>query len=144
MKKLLIAILLFSGSGAMADELVPTKEEKVRTVSQNWKKYCSKCHDSEGNSTKIGARFGSPENIYEHLAGVPADDIFKVLVEGKNKMPSFKKKLSEQELKEIALHIEYSSMIDGMMDKREVIEKKLKEIKKDFPNLPPCDTINVQ
>jgi cytochrome c553 len=147
LKKVLLLALLFLSSSTFADapdELIVTPEQTFKSVAQRWNKHCAKCHDSEGNSTKLGARLGSPTNIYNYSDDVSADDIFKVLYEGRNKMPSFKKKLSEEDLKEIALHIEYSALVKRVRERRAELKKKLKEIKKDFPNLPPCDTIKVQ
>lgn len=112
--------------------------EEPRTVQQNWNKYCKKCHGTDGDATKIGLRMGSPENIYDAAEHSDFENIFNVILEGEKKMPSFKKKLSEAEIKELAAHIEYSCLIKKVMSKRDKIEKELKSIREEYGNLPEC------
>ena len=113
--KALVVMLMFS-SVASADELVVTQE--TRTVA-HWEKHCSLCHGSDGTSTKIGAKRGSPENVYTASDGKSVEEIFKIVSEGINKMPGFSKKLSEEQIKRIAQHIEYSVLAERIKAKGE-------------------------
>lgn len=101
--------------------------EEPRTIEQNWNKYCKKCHGSDGTATKIGLRFKSPENIYEAMKGKSVEEILIGIREGKNKMPSFKKKLTEEEMKELALYIESLPLVMKMEEDRK-INKELNNI----------------
>ncbi len=129
MKKLFIIMMLWSFSA---------HAEEPRTVNQNWNKYCKKCHGADGVATKIGLRLKSPENIYEAMKDKTIEEIFEAIRDGKNKMPSFKKKLSKQEIEELAAHIDYSSLVKKVMERRGQIEKELKEIQENYEVLPDC------
>lgn len=138
MNKLLFIITIALTSPAWADQLVPDPPPSPESVGQLWEKHCALCHDSNGQSTKIGARRGSPDNIYDASEDKMADEIFKVLFEGKNKMPSFKKKLTKEQLNNIALHIEYSAMLEKVRRQRKKVEEKIKMIKEEYGVLPEC------
>jgi len=129
MKKLFIIMMLWS---------LPVYAEEPKTVRQNWNKYCKKCHGADGAATKIGLRLKSPENIYEAMKGKTVEEIFEAIRDGKNKMPGFKKKLSKQEIEELAAHIDYSSLVKKVMDRRGQIEKELNEIQGSYEVLPEC------
>ena len=129
MKKLFIIMMLWS---------LPVYAEEPKTVRQNWNKYCKKCHGADGDATKIGLRLKSPENIYEAMKGKTVDEIVESIREGKNKMPGFKKKLSKQEIEELAAHIDYSCLVKEVMERRGQIEKELKEIQENYEVLPEC------
>ena len=66
------------------------------------------------------------------------EEIFESIRDGKNKMPGFKKKLSKQEIEELAAHIDYSSLVKKVMDRRGQIEKELNEIQENYEVLPDC------
>ena len=123
MKKLFIIIMLWS---------LPAYAEEPKTVKQNWNKHCKKCHGADGVATKIGLRLKSPENIYEAMKDKTIEEIFEAIRDGKNKMPGFKKKLSKQEIEELAAHIDYSSLVKKVMDRRGQIEKGLNEIQENY------------
>ena len=136
----LVVMLMFS-SVASADELVVTPKETFKTVAQHWKKHCSMCHDSDGNSTKIGAKRGSPDNVYTASEDKTVEEIFKIVSEGKNKMPGFSKKLTREEILKIAQHIEFAALVDKVMRKRERLERELLRIKTEYKNLPECNEV---
>ena len=127
MKKLFIIIMLWS---------LPVYADEPQTVRQNWNKYCKKCHGADGVATKIGLRLKSPENIYEAMKDKTVEEIFEAIRDGKNKMPGFKKKLSKQEIEELAAHIDYSSLVKKVMDRRGQMEKELNEIQENYEVLP--------
>ena len=129
MKKLFIIIMLWS---------LPAYAEEPKTVKQNWNKYCKKCHGADGTATKIGLRLKSPENIYEAMKDKTVEEIFEAIRDGKNKMPGFKKKLSKQEIEELAAHIDYSSLVKKVMDRRGQMEKGLNGIQENYEVLPEC------
>ena len=129
MKKLFIIIMLWS---------LPVYAEEPKTVRQNWNKHCKKCHGADGVATKIGLRLKSPENIYEAMKDKTIEEIFEAIRDGKNKMPGFKKKLSKQEIEELAAHIDYSSLVKKVMDRRGQMEKELNDIQENYEVLPEC------
>tara|TARA_R110002126_G_scaffold28778_2_gene95791 strand:+ start:4808 stop:5212 length:405 start_codon:yes stop_codon:yes gene_type:complete len=113
--------------------------EEPKTIRENWQKHCKKCHGDEGEATKIGLRLKSPENIYEEAQNKTVEEILETIRDGKNKMPAFNKKLTEQEMNELAVHIEYSSLVKKVLDKRERIQRELKNIQRDYKVLPECE-----
>ena len=113
--------------------------EEPKSVLYNWTKHCKKCHGEDGVATKIGVRMKSPENIYDAMKEKSIEEIFQSIRDGKKKMPSFKKKLTEQEMRELAIHIEYSSLVKSVLDKRGRVEKELNDIRNDYKILPECE-----
>jgi cytochrome c553 len=72
------------------------------------------------------------------MKGKTVEEIVESIREGKNKMPGFKKKLSKQEIEELAAHIDYSCLVKEVMERRGQIEKELKEIQENYEVLPEC------
>jgi cytochrome c6 len=65
---------------------------------------CAMCHGKDGvakSMAKGSGNFNDPAWQKAH----PVDDVVKVLNEGKNKMPSFKSKLSAEQIKAVAEYI---------------------------------------
>lgn len=144
MKKFIIIAMLWSlpvSAQEIREQLVEAKQDGSQTVAQNWAKHCAKCHDIEGKSTNVGSYVGAPYDIYEATKGKELEDILKLLNEGKNKMPSFKKKMTEQELFAIASYIDYTNLVNRVMKRRARLEKELKRIKEEYKYLPECEVV---
>jgi len=118
------------------------EEKPKRTVVQNWGKYCAMCHGDDGRATEYGRKKGAPEDIYESADGKTVDHLFKVITEGGQWMRGFEKQMTEEERQELAQHIEYTAIVNRVMEKRKRIEIELKKIEKDYKNLPECESID--
>ena len=115
--------------------------EDSANVTVNWQRHCSKCHDYEGGATKIGKIVNAPDNIYEASQDLCMEDIVKIISDGKEKMPSFREKLSDKEIKNLAQHIEYSAILEGIRRKKEKLDEALATIKREYKNLPECKEV---
>jgi len=69
------------------------------------------------------------------------DTIIGYIEDGKNKMPKYRKKLSAEELAELAEFIEYSSLAKRMQENEAKIDSTLKQIKRDYKDLPECNVV---
>lgn len=140
MKKIIIISMLWS-LPSLAQELPPTPEETYATVAQNWEKFCSKCHLSNGKATNVGAYLGAPTDLNEATKDKTAEELFEIISEGNKKMPSFKKKLTQKEIENLSYYINYSSLVEKVMSRRERLDKELKRIKEDYEYLPECENV---
>lgn len=66
------------------------------TLMENpvYTKECAKCH----GKTAEGRHFGGPALISEKTAAASADDLRKIITDGKGHMPKFGSKLASQEI----------------------------------------------
>ena len=133
--RILIVIAMLWSLPAFAEE------KPKRTILQNWGKYCALCHGNDGKATEFGLKKGAPEDVYKASDGKTVEQIFKVITEGGQWMRGFENKMSEEERREMALHIEYTTIINRVLEKRKRIDKELNGISKQYKSLPECDTI---
>jgi cytochrome c553 len=134
--KILIVIAMLWSLPAFAEE------KPKRTILQNWGKYCALCHGNDGKATEFGLKKGAPEDMYKASDGKTVEQIFKVITEGGQWMRGFEKKMSEEERREMAVHIEYTTIINRVIGKRERIKKELEDIERDYEALPKCEPLN--
>lgn len=141
MKKIIIISMLWS-LPSLAQELPPTPEQVHQTVAQNWAKFCAKCHEADGKATNVGDYLGAPADLNEATKDKTAEELFEIIAEGKNKkMPAFKKKLTQKEIENLSYYINYSSLVEKVMSRRERLDKELKRIKEDYEYLPECENV---
>jgi len=57
-------------------------------------------------------------------------------------MRGFEKKMTDEERLEMAQHIDYTVILNRVLEKRQRIQKELDSINKQYKDLPPCDTID--
>jgi hypothetical protein len=134
--KILIIIAMLWSLPALAEE------KPKRTINENWQKYCSLCHKSDGKATEYGRKKGAPEDVYKASEGKTIEQIFKVITEGGQWMRGFEKKMTDEERLEMAQHIDYTMILNRVLEKRQRIQKELDSINKQYKDLPPCDTID--
>ena len=85
-------------------------------MTKVWQKKCKKCHGDGEVATRIGIKMGAPENLYESTRGKTIDEILESLLEGKNKMPSFEKKMTADQLREMASYLELASKVKKVIE----------------------------
>ena len=49
--------------------------------------------------------------------------------------------LSEEEMKELSIHIEYSALVKKVLDRRKRLQNELDHIKRDYERLPECEKV---
>lgn len=70
-----------------------------------YKSKCQACHGSDGKATTIGKRLGAKDFQDPEVTKLSETDLVKVTEEGKNKMPAYKGKLSDDQIKSLAEYI---------------------------------------
>ena len=134
--KILIVIVMLASFSAFAEE------KPKRTILQNWGKHCAVCHGNDGKATEFGLKKGAPEDVYKASEGKTIEQIFKVITEGGQWMRGFEKKMTDEERLEMAQHIDYTVILNRVLEKRKRIQKELDNIEKDYKNLPECESID--
>ena len=72
------------------------------TTNPAYEKNCAKCH----GKTAEGRHFGGPSLASTKAAAASADDLRKIIAEGKGHMPKFGGKLNEEEIGTLVKQIE--------------------------------------
>ena len=134
--KILIIIAMLCSLPALAEE------KPKRTINENWTRYCALCHGNDGKATEFGLKKGAPEDVYKASEGKTIEQIFKVITEGGQWMRGFEKKMTDEERLEMAQHIDYTVILNRVLEKRQRIQKELDSINKQYKDLPPCDTMD--
>jgi len=121
MKKLIIIIMLWS---------LPALAEEPKSVLYNWQTRCASCHGSEGDA----------EDLYDSAKNDSVESILaKVRIcEKKDKISN---PLTEEEMKELSIHIEYSALVKKVLDRRKRLQNELDHIKRDYERLPECEKV---
>ena len=120
---------------------LPVLAQEPVIVPELMERNCGKCHDENGKRTNVGAYLGSPEDVFQAVDGKPIDEIVELITHGKNKMPGFAKKLTEREILLIATSIDYINIERRIKKKYERVDQELERIKRDYPDLPPCEEV---
>lgn len=106
-----IFLILFIASCApQATQEVPAEFKSGQEI---FHKVCSNCHgpDAMGKHTEAPSLI-DVEYIRENFSD---DEIFQTAIEGVNKMPSQRSKVSDEELKEIIKYLRYSQKAAGLV-----------------------------
>lgn len=76
---------------------------RAQGAAANFETKCATCHGKDGKGhTKLGERLALKD--LAAFAGAEAD-VEKVITDGKGKMPAFKGRLTEGEIKELAAYV---------------------------------------
>ena len=70
-----------------------------------YKSKCQGCHGADGKATAIGKKLGAKDFQEPDVAKLTEADLAKITEAGKNKMPAYKGKLSDIEIKSLAKYI---------------------------------------
>ena len=134
-KKFIVIVVLLLSSVANA-------EDKADYGLSNWEGKCMKCHGTGQYTTTDGSKFGAPDNLFKEVLGKSIEEISTAIREGQEKMPSFKGKLTDKEIEELAIFIEYGSYVYKIKQRSIRIDRELDNIKRDYKDLPECDSIS--
>lgn len=78
-----------------------------KSATQLYSKNCASCHGRDGRSKTFKAKLNHARNISdpEWQERVTDERIFNSIMNGKGKMPSYSKKLSEREIDVLVTHV---------------------------------------
>lgn len=103
MRHLCLFVLLANACGVSLASLALTGEAShasTRSAAELYKKNCTSCHGKDGRAKTLKAKFNHARDLTDQAWQEDASDdrLFNSIMNGKRKMPSFSKKLSEQEI----------------------------------------------
>jgi mono/diheme cytochrome c family protein len=94
-----VALLLLSCAIAAYPQTAPS--EGSLTANPVYQKNCAKCH----GKTAEGRHFGGPSLVSEETTSKSAEDLRKMITDGKGHMPKYAGKLTPQEINTLVEHI---------------------------------------
>jgi len=74
-------------------------------VADLYKSKCQGCHGPDGKATAIGKKLGARDFQDPDVAKLTEADLVKITSDGKNKMPAYKGKLTDEQIKDLAKYI---------------------------------------
>ena len=75
------------------------------SVADLYKTRCQGCHSSDGRASGIGKKLGAKDFQDPEVAKMSEAELVKIIGNGKNKMPPYKGKLTDDEIKALAKYI---------------------------------------
>jgi len=96
---------LFISTSAVVMILTSPVLAADQKVQDLYKSKCQGCHGADGKATTIGKKLGAKDFQDPDVAKLTETDLAKVTEEGKNKMPAYKGKLTEDQIKALAKYI---------------------------------------
>ena len=70
-----------------------------------YKLKCQGCHGVDGKATAIGKKLGAKDFQDPDVAKMSEDELEKITKDGKNKMPAYKGKLTDQQIDDLVKYI---------------------------------------
>lgn len=70
-----------------------------------YKTKCQGCHGVDGHASAIGKKLGARDFQDPDVAKMSEDEMAKITSDGKNKMPAYKGKLTDDQIKALAKYI---------------------------------------
>lgn len=77
----------------------------AQSAADLYKSKCQGCHGADGKASAIGKKMGAKDFSDPDVAKLTEADLIKVTADGKNKMPAYKGKLTDDQIKELAKYI---------------------------------------
>ena len=80
---------------------------ELQSSAELYLKKCASCHGKDGKAKTFKAKFNSARNLTDPAwqADVSDERIFNSITNGRGKMPSFGKKLSESEINSLVAYV---------------------------------------
>ena len=100
---LAIAFGVILTNRAMTGEASPG----ARSAAELYTKHCASCHGKDGRAKTLKGKFNHARDLTDPVWQERASDerLFNTIMKGKEKMPSFSKKLSEQEIESLVSYV---------------------------------------
>jgi cytochrome c6 len=70
-----------------------------------YKAKCQSCHGPVGKATAIGKKLGARDFQDPDVAKMSEEEVAKITTDGKNKMPAYKGKLKDDQIKALAKYV---------------------------------------
>jgi mono/diheme cytochrome c family protein len=77
----------------------------AHTTADLYKSKCQSCHGADGKATAIGKKLGARDFQDPAVTSMSEDDLATITSTGKNKMPAYKGKLKDDQIKALAKYI---------------------------------------
>ena len=77
----------------------------AQSAADLYKGKCQGCHGVDGHASPIGKKLGAKDFNDPDVAKMSQADLVRITTEGKNRMPAYKGRLTEQEMKELAKYV---------------------------------------
>lgn len=100
-QKVLIGFAIVISYALLAS--VPASGEDVAAL---WKAKCSSCHAADGSgATPAGKKLAVHDMRSPAVQQMKDAELVEITAKGKNKMPAYEKKLTEQQIKDLVAYI---------------------------------------
>lgn len=77
----------------------------AQSAADIYKSKCQGCHGPNGKASAIGKKLGAKDFQDPDVQKMSRSDVIKVTSEGKNKMPAYQGRLTDDQIKELAKYI---------------------------------------
>lgn len=77
----------------------------AQSTADLYKTKCQGCHGADGHASAIGKKLGARDFQDSDVAKMSEADLAKITSDGKNKMPAYKGKLTDDQIKALAKYI---------------------------------------
>lgn len=74
-------------------------------TASTYKAKCKACHGVDGKATAVGKKLGARDFQDPAVAIMSKEDLESITKDGKNKMPAYKGKISDQHISDLAQYI---------------------------------------
>lgn len=102
MKKVSQVVMMIAVLALVASVALPAQAEDAAAL---YKAKCAMCHGADGKATKAGTTLGAKDFQSPEVAKQKDAELIEATTKGKNKMPAFDKKLTEDQIKELVKFI---------------------------------------
>ncbi|MFN2491438.1 MAG: cytochrome c [Pyrinomonadaceae bacterium] len=95
-----VALVLASITLALSTEAHEAHNTSARSAAELYSKHCASCHGKDGRAKTFKAKLNHARDLTDAAwqGNVSDERIFNSIMSGKRKMPSYAKKMSEQEI----------------------------------------------
>jgi len=106
MANMKIGLRIFAASVALAVITLWSTALVAQDAAGLYKAKCSACHGADGKGdTPMGKKLGVRDFASPEVQKMSDDELTAVIADGKNKMPSYKKSLKAEQIKELVGYI---------------------------------------
>ncbi len=77
----------------------------AQSTADLYKTKCQGCHGADGHTSAIGKKLGAKDFQDPDVAKMSEADLVKITADGKNKMPAYKGKLTDDQIKALVKYI---------------------------------------
>ena len=96
---------LLLAAGVAVVLTIPNVWAADQGTSDLYKAKCQSCHGADGKATAIGKKLGAKDFQDPDTAKLSDAEMAKIIEQGKNKMPPYKGKLTDDQIKALVSYI---------------------------------------